>query len=583
MTSEDGNVVLIFNGEIYNFKELRARLEARHHFRSATDSEVIVHLYEEQGPDGIVDLRGMFALGLWDRGRAQLLLARDRLGIKPLYYAEIPGGLIFASETKGLLASRLFHGQLSMAALDAYLAFGYVPDPHTLLEGIQAVPAGHYLTAKVGSARVTRYWGLEPGAPSAERRAPSAERQTFLPSSGRGEPRRIEEWAERLRAALEESIRLHQVSDVPVGAFLSGGIDSSAVVALMGRLTGQQVKTFTVGFGSEGEALNELESARAMARRLDTDHTEVIVSADSFREELDQIVESLDQPTIDGFNSYFVSKVARSRVKVALSGLGGDELFAGYPHSRFLKTWAQRDQVWAKFPMPLRKGLAAVARQVAPLDPWRLTARVVYLDRTFADLATRYYDSLAIFPLEERAALRSDALRGFGPVVGRPELPKSLDADPIRAVSFLDLTHWMNSRLLRDTDATSMIHSLEVRVPFLDHPLVELAFGLPGHLKLSNGTSKLLLRKCIEDLLPGRLFDGPKRGFVFPMEVWMRSGLWPVVCEALGDHAVRARGLFNPHTVGDLLRGFEAGTVAWDRIWALAVLELWMRRHLDGR
>ena len=394
--------------------------------------------------------------------------------------------------------------------------------------------------------------------------------------------RTVEEWAERLRTALEESIRLHQVSDVPIGAFLSGGIDSSTVVALMARMTGQQVKTFTVGFGSEGEALNELEAARAMARRLDTDHTEVIISADSFREELDRIVESLDQPTIDGFNSYFVSKVARTRVKVALSGLGGDELFAGYPHSRFLKTWARRDQVWARFPAPFRRGLAAVARQMAPLDPWRLAARVAYLDATFGDLATRYYDSLAIFPREERAALRSNALGDQGLVVGRPGLPEGLDADPIRAVSFLDLTHWMTSRLLRDTDATSMIHSLEVRVPFLDHPLVELAFDLPGYLKISDGTSKVLLRKSIEDLLPGRLFDGPKRGFVFPMETWMRGGLWPVVCEALGDQPVRARGLFNPHTIKSLLCGFEAGTVAWDRIWALAVLELWMRRHLDG-
>lgn len=393
----------------------------------------------------------------------------------------------------------------------------------------------------------------------------------------------MQEWAARIRAALEESIRLHQVSDVPVGAFLSGGTDSSTVVALMRDLTGQRVKTFTVGFGSEGEAINELEAARAIARRLDTDHTEVIVSGRSFLLDLDNIIEALDQPTIDGFNSYFVSKAARTRVTVALSGLGGDELFAGYPHFQFLRTWAQRDQVWGWVPASLRRGLARVAQRVAPLDPWRLAARVAYLDRTFGDTAARYYDALAIFSGEARQALLRNGSGGHGRR-GHDEtlaVPGSL-TDPVQAITFLDLKHWMASRLLRDTDATSMTHSLEVRVPFLDHPLVELAFGIPGDLKLAGGIGKRVLRDAVKDLLPDAFFERGKFGFVFPMEAWMRAELREPVRNALLDGSVSARGVLAPGAVSRILADFEAGRAAWDKVWALAVFELWARHHLDA-
>ncbi|OGB94311.1 MAG: asparagine synthase (glutamine-hydrolyzing) [candidate division NC10 bacterium RIFCSPLOWO2_02_FULL_66_22] len=565
MCNEDGSLILVFNGEIYNFQELRASLEERGHtFASQTDSEVILHLYEDRGVEVLQALRGMFAFALWDRARRRLFLARDRLGIKPLYYAQVPGGLAFASEVRGLRRSGLLTPRLSLPAVEAFLSFGYIPDPQTILEGVRSLPAGHYLLVEGGTIRLTKYWELSLDSPSAGSWT-------------------MQEWAARIRAALEESIRLHQVSDVPVGAFLSGGTDSSTVVALMRDLTGQRVKTFTVGFGSEGEAINELEAARAIARRLDTDHTEVIVSGRSFLLELDNIIEALDQPTIDGFNSYFVSKAARTRVTVALSGLGGDELFAGYPHFQFLRTWARRDQVWARVPAPLRRGLARVAHQVAPLDPWRLAARIAYLDRTFGDTAARYYDALAIFSGEARQGLLRNGSGGHGRR-GHDEtlaVPGSL-TDPVQAITFLDLKHWMASRLLRDTDATSMIHSLEVRVPFLDHPLVELAFGIPGDLKLAGGIGKRVLRDAVKDLLPDAFFERGKFGFVFPMEAWMRAELREPVRNALLDGSVSVRGVLAPNAVSRILADFEAGRAAWDKVWALAVFELWARHHLDA-
>ena len=564
MTNEDGSVVLVFNGEIYNFQQLRAGLLAQgHRFRSHTDTEVVLHLYEEDGLDCLQHLRGMFAFALWDSRRRRLLLARDRLGIKPLYYVETPSGLVFASEVRGLRRSGLVEPQLSLPAVTAFLTFGYVPDPQTILEGVHSLPAGHCLVVERGAMQIHRFWDLKP------------------PASTPG-IRTMPEWAEAIRAALEESVRLHQVSDVPIGAFLSGGIDSSTVVALMARVTGEQVKTFTVGFGSEGHAINELEAARAIARRLDTDHTEVIVSGRSFLLELDRIVESLDQPTIDGFNSYFVSKAARTRVKVALSGLGGDELFAGYPHFQFLRTWARREKLWSHVPPPVRRVMVGAARRLEPIDPWRVTSRLAYLDRTLGDGIQRYFDALSIFTPEVRQALlRGNATGGDGVQESALYDPGPLE-DPVQEVTYLDVKHWMTSRLLRDTDTTSMIHSLEVRVPFLDHPLVELAFGIPGDLKLAGGIGKRLLRDAVRDVLPDSLFDRGKFGFVFPMDAWMRAELREPVCDALSEASMAARGLLSPGEVSRLLAEFGGGQAAWDKVWALAILELWMRRHLDA-
>lgn len=569
MANEDGSLSLVFNGEIYNFASLRAVLEQRgHRFHSKTDCEPILHLYEERGIECLDALRGMFGLGIWDDQRRQILLARDRLGIKPLYYAETARGLVFASEVRALLASNFVERTLEPAALDQYLAFGYVPPPYTLVRGICALLPGHRLRWYAGKATIDRWWSLPaPGA------VDCAE----------------DEMVPRLRSLLDESIRLHRVSDVPIGAFLSGGIDSTAVVGLMAQQIDQPVRTFSIGFADGPAELNELAYAREAAAAFGTCHTEVVLSAADVETSVERAVQHVDQPSFDGLNTFFVSQAARrAGVTVALSGLGGDELFGGYDSYRMIPRWAGRARVWGKLPVWFRRAAVAGMRTVSPAgwsdDRQRKLARTAHVESA-ADLYA--LARLLMWP-DEVSALYTPRTRATVTEAGgdngldrlRAETPA--DHDPWRLVTALELSTFMGWRLLRDTDAMSMAHSLEVRVPLIDHKVVEFVCGLPSGWERRFGRPKGLLVESVRDILPRGILDRRKQGFAFPLEHWMRHQLRPLIQDVLSSSVVRARGLFGVAAVERLKDAFFAGTRPYPEVWQLVVLELWMRDMLDS-
>lgn len=559
MTNEDGSLWLVYNGEMYNFADLREELaQAGHRFTSNTDTEVVLHAYEEWGLKCLHRFRGMFAFGLWDEKRQRLFAARDRLGIKPLLYTEHNDVFLFSSELKTLLSSGLVEPRLNRQALHHYLSFYAVPTPYTMLEGVWALPPGHYLTHEKGELTIERYWDVPPAQPL---KADEAELRA------------------ELRRLLEESIRLRMIADVPVGAFLSGGVDSSAVVALMTRISGEQLKTFSIGFGREGARIDERSDARVLAEHYGTDHHEVIVSGRDVLDQLDAIVEAMDQPSGDGINTYLVSQATAQHVKVALSGLGGDELFAGYPQFRLFQRMSGYADAWNRLPAPAQ----AVARVGAgALDVGRRA--LGWLEDDFVGRYARVrvlYDEArkaALYAPDTRAAL-ADA-EPSPAYLDRFVLPEE-SGDPIAQLTRLELKNYMAHTLLRDTDVMSMAHSLEVRVPLIDHELVEFAVNLPADLKLRDGQTKWLFTQALSDVLPPEVVDRPKRGFEMPVAEWLRSDLRPVLDDALSERAVKARGLFDPAAVSETYRAFLRGEGAYMYVWSLAALELWMRRFID--
>ena len=587
MGTDDGSLWIVHNGEVYNFGEERRRLEAKGlRFRSHTDTEVILRLYEELGPACVDRLRGMFAFAVWDARDRRLFAARDRLGIKPLYFVWNGRRLVFASELKALLASGLVENRLSMEGLAMYLTFGYIPSPHTLIEGVQALQPGHHLTLEKDRLTVRRYWDL-----------PTGSDRPASPLAGEREA------AAQLRALLTESIRLRLISDVPIGAFLSGGIDSGAVVALMAEARSGPVRTFSVGFDEAGKDLDETDEAALLAKHLGTDHTRRIVTGRDVAAIVDRLGRALDQPSIDGINSYVVSQVARTSVTVALMGVGGDELFAGYPHFWRLH-WEYRNGGWPhRVQREIKAALAATGNLI---EPWfRGTTLDRYVDwaRVQHGFVTRYGLSRTLFPPAQQRALCTPGLAASAPI-GRlaSDYLGSLDDpcahDLIARVSRLDLRGYMAQCLLRDMDAMSMAHSLEVRVPLLDHRLVEFAYALPGSYKYQPTDTappggereasyrqigaKRILIESVRDLLPAGYEDRPKSGFHLPMASWMKGALRPAVEDLLAKASVQRRGLFRPEAVAGLVEGFLRGAVPWHQVWALAALELWQRQVLDA-
>jgi asparagine synthase (glutamine-hydrolysing) len=558
MTNEDGSLWLVYNGEMYNYADLRRELlAAGHRFTSNTDTEVVLHAYEEWGLKCLDRFRGMFAFGLWDSKRQRLFAARDRLGIKPLIYTEQDGVFLFASELKTLLSSELIEPRLSLPALHQYLSFYAIPTPYTILEDVWALPPGHYLTHEHGQLTIERYWDVPPAQPL---QADEAELRA------------------ELRRLLEESIRLRMIADVPVGAFLSGGVDSSAVVALMTRISGERLKTFSIGFGSEGAGIDERSDARVLAEHYGTDHHEVIVSGGEVREQLDAIIEAMDQPSGDGLNTYLVSQATAQHVKVALSGLGGDELFAGYPQFRLFQRMQGYADAWDRLPAPAQ----AVARAGAgALDVGRRA--LSWLEDDFLGRYGRVrilYDEErkgALCTPETRAAL-ADAEPSLA-YLSRFTMPE--EQDPVARLTRLELKNYMAHTLLRDTDVMSMAHSLGVRVPLIDHELVEFAVNLPANLKLRNGRAKWIFTEALSDVLPSEVVNRPKRGFEMPVAEWLRGDLRPVLDDVLSERAVAARGLFDPAVVDGVYQEFLRGEGAYMYVWSLVSLELWMRRFID--
>ncbi len=565
MTSEEGRYWIVYNGEVYNFAELRALLiDAGHRFASHTDTEVILHAYQQWGERCVEYFRGMFAFAVWDTVEARLFAARDRLGIKPLYYVQgrAPGGertLAFSSELKALLATDLASPTLNGPALHHYLSFYSVPSPYSILQGVETLPPGHSLTYQDGRVSLRQYWNIP---------APDA-----LPMTE-------EEITHELRRLLEESIRLRMIADVPVGAFLSGGVDSSAVVALMTRASGERLKTFSIGFGQEGATLDERSAARVLANHYHTDHTEVIVTGQDVLSQMDAIIRAMDQPTGDGLNTYLVSQATARHVKVALSGLGGDELFAGYPQFRMFQQAAHAARIWRGIPSPARALARGITAAFAP------TRRVVtWLE---GDLLDRYERVRILFDEQAKLALYTpDTIFGLGaPDPSRETLSRYVhpgEHDPVIQLTRLELQHYMANTLLRDTDAMSMAHSLEVRVPLIDHRLVEFASRIPPTLKLREGRTKWIFAHALQDVLPPEVVDRPKRGFEMPVASWMQMELREIVEDTLSEASVLRRGLFRPEQVRAIYQAFLNGNGPYLRVWALVVLELWMRAFIDGR
>ncbi|GAB4473952.1 MAG: asparagine synthase (glutamine-hydrolyzing) [Anaerolineae bacterium] len=561
MSTPDGRYWIVYNGEVYNFQAIRTLLaDLGHQFSSHTDTEVILHAYQEWGAACLEHLRGMFAFAIWDRAEGRLFAARDRLGIKPLYYTfeDETGRFAFASEIKALLVSGLVARRLNYAALHHYLSFYAVPSPYTLFEQVNALPPGHFLTLENGRLHIERYWNLP----------------AYAPLTLSEEEIRLE-----LRRLLEEAIRLRMIADVQVGAFLSGGIDSSAVVALMTRISGERLRTFSIGFEAEGSSIDERSAARVLAEHYQTDHTEVIVTGRDVRDQLRAIIRALDQPSGDGLNTYLVSQATARHVKVALSGLGGDELFAGYPQFSLFERFERIRRMWGAFP-DLARNAVRGAGSVLPI----VRRAVTWLD---GDILARYgrvrvlYDEaakLALYSPETRSALAA-------PEPSLQYLASHLhpaETDIIAQLTRLELKNYMAHTLLRDTDAMSMAHSLEVRVPLIDHKLVEFAVRIPPGLKLRNGRGKHIFIEALRDVLPQQVLTRPKRGFEMPIGAWMRNDLRDVMEDVFSTRSIQRRGLFQVEPMQRIYAGFKEGRGIYMHAWAFAVLELWMREFVDG-
>ena len=556
---------IVFNGEIYNFRDLRSDLIAKGaEFRSQSDTEVVLAAYRVWGEECWLRLRGMFAFALWDAQRKRLLLARDPMGIKPLYYHQSEGNFLFASEVRTLLQTGLVPRRVDSTGALSYLAFGSVYEPWTIVEGVRAVPPGHMVTWEQGSLSVREYWSILPDASG---------------GAGEDEPSHNGAGAGRVPQVLREAVLSHLVSDVPVGVFLSGGIDSSSLVAIMHR-NGVRANTFSLVFREE--EFNEAPYSRAVARRFDTEHFEIPVSQEDTLALLPEALHAMDQPTIDGINTYLVSAKARAAgVKVALTGLGADEMFAGYSNFRRVPKMERMAARLNRVPGLARRPLAAsVAMLAGKSDRNRKLAELVGADESFVHpyfLVRKLFagaEQRALFPSDEYEA----AKRTLDDVLCA-SIARASTLDPVNRVSYLE-SHWyMRNTLLRDADFMSMAHGLELRVPFLDRALVEACFRIPGKRKLQGSSPKSLLLASLGVELPEEIVKRPKRGFTFPFERWLRGEMRPVVERALlSDGSTET--VLNPGAVRDVWNRFLAGETSWSRPWSLFVLKRWCEQNL---
>jgi asparagine synthase (glutamine-hydrolysing) len=587
MANEDGSVRIVYNGEAYNFQSERKYLESKgHRFRSASDTEVVLRMYEEFGDDLVLRLRGMFAVAVYDKRRGsragRLLLARDHFGIKPLLYATCRGGgLVFASEIKALLASGLVEPAVDPEGLRLLLTHGSLSQPSTILRGVKMLPPAHRLIATDGTFRVERYWSLE-----------------SLPGSDLGSLP-LEALAERVEAVLKDSVRAQLVSDRPVGAFLSGGIDSSLLVALMAQEATSRVRTFSVGYEAEGKHLDETDAAQNTANFLGTDHSRVCIRGSEVRDLLPHIAWSLDQPSVDGVNSYFVSKAAKQSVTVAISGNGGDELFAGYPWFALMQQDVARRT--AKPWSAIARALVSRAARWRVLD-WTMATPLgsaVTRARALDGFAARFASLYQVFGSHGTARLlapdiRREASVGRSLAADYAPLDELPAGTTIQRASALCLRGYNANQLLRDIDAVSMAHSLEVRVPFLDPEVARLALALPDRAKLGTAVglpargytyhesgAKRVLFEVGRNLLPASIDRQEKRGFGMPFDHWLRGPIEPLLKDALAPQRIRRRGLLVPARVKEEVENALAGRGLWMRPWLLLMVELWCTEVLD--
>jgi len=567
MSNEDDSVWIVFNGEIYNHRELRPALKERgHRYRSSSDTETIIHLYEEFGARGVEKLRGMFAYAIWDSRRRRLVIARDRLGIKPLYYVmKEDGELYFASEIKALVEGGVIRPEVNYNALADYAANRYTSGEETLFHGVMRLLPGHTLTWRDGEIEVDRYWDLRFKKP--EERLSEAQ------------------YVERFGELFGECVKSHLMSDAPLGMFLSGGIDSSAIVAVMSRFAREPIKTFSVAF-AERDA-NELEYARAVARAFKTDHHEIVVSPEQFFERLPALVYQEDEPIAypSSVPLYFVSDLAANRVKVALTGEGSDELLAGYNKYRVAIYNLLLGRGYERLTPARLRGL--VRKQIERLNGASRARRV--LQRTFlfmpAEIKDLYFDNFAVYsPARQRRLFTAEAYE------------RMRDRDPYRAhLSYIeqsgaetlldkllaaDMKTYLHELLMKQ-DQMSMAASIESRVPFLDHKLVEFAARMPDTMKLRGWTTKYVLRRAMRGVLPPRILTRKKMGFPTPVGSWFRGPFRRVMDEYVLSERALARGVFDPSYAREIVARHAAGENHTERLWMLVNFEIWQRRFFD--
>ncbi len=564
MFNEDGTVVVVFNGEIYNYQEVRTALVARGHIlHTNSDTEVIAHLYEDFGDDCVTHLRGMFALAVWDSRRRHLLVARDRLGIKPLYYTRAGGDLVFGSEIKVLLQHPAVSARLSLPALGHFLSLKYVPAPHTMFEDIVALPPGYLLTSNDQGVQVRAYWDVVFTHQHEQRLSE-------------------EEYIEQLDALLRECVRMHLMSDVPFGAFLSGGVDSSTIVALMSEFLNEPVKTFSVGFEGKGESESELPFARMVAERYATEHYDVMVTAQDYINLSEKMLWHLDQPIADQATlaTYVVSRLASQHVKMVLTGEGGDELFAGY--GRY--AGERVSPLFQYLPMGVRGGILGASRRL----PGLRRPKLVLYALCHTDEVTRIFNWFPLFNSDMKAALLSDTMRqataGHATrEVFAEQLARTNATHVLNRMLYVDTKLWLPDDLLARGDKLGMATSLEARVPFLDHKMVEFAAALPPDLKLKRLTRKYLLKQVSRRFLPDTIIDRKKKGFPVPIALWFREDIRAFVHDTLAPETIRRRGLFDPDFVARLLHEHDTSLADHSvMLWGLINVELWHRLFLDG-
>jgi asparagine synthase (glutamine-hydrolysing) len=581
MLSQDGRFALTFNGEIYNYRELRQQLISRgHRFQTDTDTEVLLAAFHEWGADCLPRLNGMFAFAIWDEQEKELTLARDRLGIKPLYYAHVPhddaasASFIFASEVKALLASRLIERALDPTGLHQFLTFLWTPDPQTLFRNIKKVPPAHVLVVgRDGGVDVREWWDV-----------------SFDEiEEGRGESW----WQERVFETLDRVVRMEMVADVPLGSFLSGGIDSSSIVALMKNHSGgRKVSTYTIGIEAEDLRYDIIPDDVVWARRtgelLGTDYHEIMLKPD-VAELLPKLVYHMDEPAIDmAIPSYLVSRAARETLTVMLSGMGGDEVFAGYPRQLAMKIAGALDPVPSLLRRPLMDAVASAlpgglpGKFTGPLRNAKKFARSAALDfeNRYLGYGTYFTDTAkqTLYSDEMREATRGlDAYQEH-----RRYFARVRKAAPLNQLLYVDLKTFLPCLNLTTTDKTSMAANLEVRVPFLNHELVELAARMPPNLKLRGLKRKYILKRVAERFLPKDLVWRKKAGFGAPIRSWLRGPLQPLVKDLLSEETVRRRGLFQPQEIGRIINANLSGREDYNlQVFQLLTLELWQRAFID--
>jgi len=566
MTNEDGSLLVVFNGEIYNFRDLRRDLRSRGHvFSSRTDTEVILHLYEEKGEACLAELRGMFAFALWDRRRRRLFAARDRAGQKPFVWAELDGAVLFASELKALLEEPSFPKEVDPSAIHHYLTYQYIPSPRTIYSRARKLPAAHYLVWEDGRVKTERYWSLR-----------------YVPKLRLGS---LHAYRERFLEVFDEAVRLRLVSDVPLGAFLSGGVDSSAVVASMSRAGAAPVRTFSIGFSEKD--YDEVRYARMVAERYGTEHKEMIVEPKAL-EILPELVRAYNEPFADSsaVPTYYVSRLTRRHVTVALSGDGGDEAFAGYLRyavDRFL-SW------YLRLPAFVREGILRRLVESLPRTK-RPRGFVGQLKRFVASVdpvrERQYVRYLCSFTEEQKGDLYAPdflaATSDDDPVGFIEELYRLSDGpDHLDRTLSVDTSSYLPDNICVKVDIASMANSLEARSPFLDHHLMEFAAACPGSLKLRGRQGKYLLKKAVAPLLPSEITRRRKMGFGMPVAEWFRGELKEMAHDLLLSERAQQRGYFRREGVARLLR--EHLDLSRDhsyRLWALLFLEVWFREFID--